>query len=259
MQQRERTWNACVCVCDLYLTDPPYNVDYTGGTKDALKIQNDFMEVEEFRKFLTEAFKQAAAELKPGGAFYIWYSTSATKSFIASAETAGLIIHQNLIWNKNTFVLGRQDYHWKHEPCLYGWKEGSHYFIEDRTQSTVFEADSIDIDKMKKEELKELLRELLKSEVPVDVLDEKKPARSVEHPTMKPVRLMGTLIKNSTRPGETVLDTFAGSGSTLIACEQLGRRCFSMELDPRFVDVIIDRWEKLTGNKAQLIKEEENV
>lgn len=152
---------------------------------------------------------------------------------------------------QKTIVLGRQDYQWKHEPCLYGWKEGdAHYFVDDRTQATVYEDKGIDLKKLKKDEAIKLLQDIFSDKQSTTVINEDKPARSAEHPTMKPVKLLARLIRNSTRPGETVLDPFGGSGSTLIACEQLGRICYTMEFDPKYCDVIIDRWEKLTGQKA---------
>ena len=146
--------------------------------------------------------------------------------------------------------MGRQDYQWKHEPCLYGWKEGAgHYFIEDRTQTTVFE-DKADLDKLSKEELKEMIEEILADKIPTTVIHEDKPLKNDVHPTMKPIRLISRLIKNSSKPGENVIDFFGGSGSTLISCEQLGRKCYTIELDPKYVDVMIDRWETLTGKTA---------
>ena len=160
---------------------------------------------------------------------------------------------QEIIWNKNSFTLGRQDYQWKHEPCLYGWKEGAaHYFINDRTQSTVIE-DKIDVDKLKKEELKKLVEELLAQKENTTVIDEHKPTNNDLHPTMKPIRLLARLILNSSRKNEIVTDFFGGSGSTLIACEQLDRTCYMMEYDPHYVDVIITRWEEYTGQKAKKI------
>ena len=240
-------------LADMYLTDPPYNVDYTGGTKDMLKIANDSMPDEKFKTFLTAAFTTANKHLKAGGAFYIWHADSEGFNFrYAIHEINEWMLKQCLIWNKNTLVLGRQDYQWKHEPCCYGWKSGAaHYFIDRRDFTTVFEDQkSIDINSMKKQELKELCARLLQTNIPTTVIDERKPSVNAEHPTMKPVRLMGRLISNSSRPGEIVLDTFGGSGTTLIACEQLGRKCRMVELDPHYCDVIIARWEKLTGEKA---------
>ena len=133
-------------------------------------------------------------------------------------------MHEQIIWAKNIFVMGRQDYQWKHEPCWYGWKEGAaHYFVDDRTQSTV--------------------------------INEDKPRRADIHPTMKPINLFATLIKNSSKKGEIVLDLFGGSGTTMMACEQLGRVAYLMEFDPKYADAIIARYEEFTGNKAELVEE----
>lgn len=156
-----------------------------------------------------------------------------------------------MIWVKNALVLGHLDYQKKHEPILYGWKDGgSHYFVDDRTQTTVYEDKGLEFKKMRKDELVKLLEDITADKRSTTVLHEDKPVRNADHPTMKPVRLIARLIKNSTRIGETVLDTFGGSGSTLIACEQLNRKCYTMELDPKYCDVIIKRWETLTGQKA---------
>lgn len=209
---------------DLLVTDPPYNVDYVGKTKDALKIENDKKSDDDFHKLLVDAFKAADQVMRPGAAFYIWHADSEGLNFRGACREIGWQVRQCLIWNKNTFVLGRQDYQWKHEPCLYGWKDGAaHYFTDDRTQSTVIEED--------------------------------KPSRSAEHPTMKPIKLLARQIQNSSRPGENVLDMFGGSGSTLITCEQLGRHCFTAELDPKYCDVIIKRWEDFTGQQAEKIND----
>lgn len=208
---------------DLLVTDPPYNVNYEGGTDEKLKIENDNMDAESFQAFLFAAFENAKDSLKPGGAFYVWYASREVVNFSIALERAGLEVRQELIWNKNSLVLGRQDYQWKHEPCLYGWKDGAaHYFIEDRTLTTV--------------------------------MDFNRPTVNKEHPTMKPIDLIGYQIKNSSKKKELVLDLFGGSGSTLIACEQLGRKCCTMEYDPQYVDVIIKRWEDYTGKKAVLLK-----
>lgn len=237
----------------MLLTDPPYNVDYTGNTKDALKIMNDSMEDGAFRTFLTDAFASADSSLKPGGAFYIWHADLEGFNFRFAVRNAGWKLRQCLVWVKNSIVLGRQDYQWKHEPCLYGWKEGTHYFTDDRTQATVID-DKIDLKKLKKEEMLELLQKIYSDRVPTTVLYEDKPLVNDIHPTMKPIKLMAQLIRNSTEPKQSVLDIFGGSGSTLMACEQLDRVCYTMELDPRYVDCIIDRWEKFTGQKATLLK-----
>lgn len=228
---------------DLLLTDPPYNVNYEGGT--GKKIENDNMESSKFQEFLYDAFRNACRVLKEGGAFYIWYASREVVNFSTALERAGLQVRQELIWNKNALVLGRQDYQWKHEPCLYGWKEGAaHYFINDRTLTTVQE-EEIDPTKMKKEELVKLVLQILGKDVPATVIDEDRPSRSEEHPTMKPIKLIARQVRNSTKQDETVLDLFGGSGSTLIACEQLGRTCRTMELSEHYCDVIIQRYINL--------------
>lgn len=206
---------------DMLLTDPPYNVDYEGGT--GLTIQNDNMDDETFREFLRVSFFNANSVMKEGAVFYIWHADSEGYNFRGACHDIGWKVRQCLIWCKNTLVMGRQDYHWKHEPCLYGWKEGaSHLWASDRKQTTVLEFD--------------------------------RPSVSKEHPTMKPVGLFDYLIKNNTNKDDIVLDLFAGSGTSIIACEQNGRIAYSMELDPKYVDVIISRWEKLTGQQAERIE-----
>lgn len=203
---------------DLFLTDPPYNVAYEGKTKDALTIENDKMGSDKFREFLTSAFTAAVSVLKEGAGFYIWFAALEHCNFETALNESGLEVRQELIWKKNSMTFGWQDYQWKHEPCFYGWKDGaSHNWYSDRCQTTILEFD--------------------------------KPARNGEHPTMKPVELFAYQIQNSTKKGDIVLDLFGGSGTTIIACEQTGRIGYSMELDPRYCDVIIKRYENLTGNK----------
>lgn len=210
---------------DLLLTDPPYGVSYVGKTKDALKIENDSKSDDEFIDFLSSAFHAADTVMKPGAVFYIWHADSKGYIFRYACKSIGWEVRQCLIWVKNTMVLGRQDYQWKHEPCLYGWKEGAgHLWASDRKQTTVLEFD--------------------------------KPARNAEHPTMKPVALFDYQIKNNTKGGDVVLDLFGGSGTTIIACEQNGRIGYSMEFDPKYVDVIVKRWENLTGEKAVLVNDD---
>lgn len=204
------------------ITDPPYNVDYTGKTEDSLKIENDKMEDNAFHELLVKAFASADANMRPGAVFYIWHADSESFNFTGACREVGWKVREVLIWNKNTMVLGRQDYQWKHEPCLYGWKEGAgHLWNSDRKQTTVLEFE--------------------------------RPTQSKLHPTMKPVPLFDYQIKNSSNEGNIVLDLFGGSGTTIIACEQNKRKGYCMELDPRYVDVIIDRWEKFTGRKAEKI------
>lgn len=237
---------------DLLFTDPPYNVAIKNSK--GMTIENDDMDGASFRNFLSAAFENASESLKPGGAFYIWHASKEVCSFTECAEKNGLSIRQTLIWVKNHLVLGRQDYKWMHEPCLYGWKDGaSHYFIEESNNPTVIE-DKIDVKKMKKEELQKMLENILAEKIPTTIIRDDKPLVNDLHPTMKPLRMCADLIHNSARPGELVLDLFGGSGSTMMACEQIGRRCYMMEYDPKYVDVIIERWEKLTGKKAQKIE-----
>ena len=236
---------------DLLLTDPPYNVNVSNS--EGMTIENDNMSDGEFKTFLNAAFKNASNHLKEGGAFYIWHGDSETVNFRNACTDNDLLVKQCLIWVKNGFNFGRQDYKWKHEPCLYGWKEGaSHYFIDEYNNPTVIE-DNIDIDKLKKEELKSLLEELLNSKQATTVIHEDKPLKNDLHPTMKPINLLSSLIKNSSKKEEVVLDLFGGSGSTLITAEQLNRKCYMMEYDPKYADVIIDRWETLTGLKAKKV------
>lgn len=209
-------------MADLYLTDPPYNVDYVGKTKDALKIQNDSMDDDKFRAFLTDAFMAANDHIKKGAAFYIWHADTEGFNFRYAVKANGWLLKQTLIWVKNSLVMGRQDYQWKHEPCLYGWKDGSsHNWYGDRKQTTTLEFN--------------------------------RPTRADLHPTMKPLDLWGYQVKNSSKKGDIVLDSFGGSGTTIITCEQLERRGYCMELDAHYCDVIIARWEKLTGKTAEKI------
>ena len=231
---------------DLLLTDPPYNVSYVGKTKDSLTIQNDQMGDEQFQEFLTKAFLTAKEHLKSGAVFYIWYADIEAYNFYQATKNADLQIRQNLIWVKNTLILGRKDYQFRHEPCLYGWTDGAaHTWNGGRKQTTTMEA----IDLMNEEELKRAYKELVE-QLDTSVIYEDKPKANKVHPTMKPIKLMARLIRNSTKQEEIVLDLFTGSGSTLIACEQTNRTCYTTELDPKYVDVIIKRWEDFTGKKA---------
>ena len=238
----------------LLLTDPPYNMDYQGGTKDKMKIANDNMDDVAFVGFLTAAFNCAIQAMRPGAVFYVWHADSKGYEFRTALKEVGLTLRETLIWVKNALVLGRQDYQWRHEPCLYGWKDGAaHYFVDDRSQSTVIEDAGVDYRKLKKDELLKLVLQLTDVSVPNTVIYEDKPTKNDIHPTMKPVKLMARLIKNSTKQEQLVLDLFGGSGSTLIACEQINRKCFTMEYDPKYCDAILDRWEKLTGEEAERI------
>lgn len=224
------------------VTDPPYNVDYSSA--DGKKIANDNMSTGAFRSFLTEAFTAMNARVKMGGAWYIFHADSEGLNFRVAMRDALVTMKQNLIWVKNALVLGRQDYQWQHEPILYGWKPGAaHYFTDDRTNSTTFQDDPPNPEKMNKHELKKLLTQML--ELPSTVIHHDKPSRSSEHPTMKPITLVGKLIANSTKPGDVVLDGFLGSGSTMVAAHQLDRVCAGVEFDPKYCQVILDRMTTL--------------
>jgi DNA modification methylase len=209
---------------DLWLTDPPYNVNYEGGT--GLKIQNDNMKDAEFRQFLKDVYIAANCFLRAGAAFYIWHADSEGYNFRGAAFDAGWKVRQCLIWLKSSLVMGRQDYQWKHEPCLYGWTEGAaHTWNSDRKQTTILEF--------------------------------AKPSRNGEHPTMKPVDLFQYQMANSTKPGDIVLDSFGGSGTTMIAAERINRKARLMELDPAYCDVIVQRWQAFTGKLATLEENKE--
>lgn len=202
---------------DMYLTDPPYNVAYEGKTEDKLTIQNDSMEDSAFYQFLVDSFVAADSVMNEGAAFYVWHADSEGYNFRGACRAVEWELRECLIWNKNTMVLGRQDYQWKHEPCLYGWKGGAaHNWYSDRKQTTV--------------------------------IDMNKPNRNAEHPTMKPVQLFAYLMENSSKPGDIILDSFCGSGTTLIACEQMGRVARVLELDSKYCDVIVERYINLVGS-----------
>jgi DNA modification methylase len=204
---------------DMWLTDPPYNVAYEGGTEEKLTIQNDSMTDDNFRQFLVDAYTAADAVMKQGAVFYIWHADSEGYNFRGAAHDAGWKVRQCLIWKKSSLVLGRQDYQWQHEPCLYGWKDGAgHLWAADRKQTTILEFN--------------------------------KPSRNGEHPTMKPVSLFEYQMLNNTKGGDLVLDSFGGSGTTMIAAEKNGRVARLMELDPKYCDVIVNRWQDFAGKQA---------
>ena len=219
-------------MADLLLTDPPYNValgmDETpeeakkrNRRTDGLTIQNDKMEDDDFRQFLRDVYSAADSVMNAGAAFYVWHADSEGYNFRGAAKDVSWRVRQCLVWNKSSLVMGRQDYQWKHEPCLYGWKEGAaHFWGSDRSQTTV--------------------------------LDFSKPSRNGEHPTMKPLELFQYQVENSSKKGGVVLDLFGGSGTTLIACEKTSRQARLMELAPRYRDVIVKRWQQFTGKTATL-------
>ena len=201
-------------LADMVVTDPPYNVAYEGKTKDALTIKNDSMGNDDFYKFLFDFYSSLGTVVKKGGAIYVWHASCEVINFSQALLDAGWLLKQQLIWVKNAMVLGRQDYQWKHEPCLYGWLDGaSHKWYSDRKQTTVIEWD--------------------------------KPQRNGEHPTMKPVGLFGYQIQNSSKVNDIVIDAFGGSGTTMVACQELKRKARLIEFDPKYCQVIIDRMMKL--------------
>lgn len=225
---------------DLIITDPPYNVNYEGG--NGKKIQNDNMSDKKFLNFLTDAFGVMLGVLKNGGAFYIWHGDSEGYNFRQAVKNCNGRVRECLIWVKNSFVFGRMDYHYRHEPCLYGWKEGAgHYWEGRRDLSTVFDETRADWKKMNKEQLIEELKRV-DNEIKTSIIYEDNPKKSEEHPTMKPVRLFERLMLNSSKAEDIVLDPFGGSGTTIITAAKTGRYARSMELDPHYCDVIRKRW-----------------
>jgi site-specific DNA-methyltransferase (adenine-specific) len=201
-------------LADLVVTDPPYNVAYEGKTKNKLNIMNDNMGDGDFYQFLYDFYTALGSYTKAGGSWYVWHSDSEGANFRKAMADAGIMVKQCLIWVKNSMILGRQDYQWKHEPCLYGWKEGAaHGWYSDRKQTTILEFD--------------------------------KPQRNAEHPTMKPIPLFAYQIGNSSKQGDIVADGFGGSGTTMVACHQMNRKAYLVEFDPKYCQVILDRMRKL--------------
>lgn len=231
-------------IADLVLTDPPYNINYQGGTKDKLTIENDKLLNVDFRALLDGAMTSLARHSAPGAGFYVFHSDSERVNFQQALESAGWLVKQNLIWVKNSLVLSRQDYHWQHEPILYGWLAGAaHNWETDRKQATIIDHQQ-DFAKMPKAELVALLEGIYSTS---DAIRYDRPTRSLDHPTMKPVGLLQYLLCNSTQTGDIVLDPFGGSGSTLIACHGERRKARLVELDPKYADVILRRYMEHTG------------
>jgi DNA modification methylase len=202
-------------LADMCHTDPPYNINYEGGSKKREKIKND--KLDDFPQFLNTVYKNISAFLKKGGSIYVWHAPSETHNFIQQFINAGFLFKSYIIWNKNNSTFGRSDYHWKHESCIYGWLDGaSHKWFGDRKQTTVWDID--------------------------------RPFRSDEHPTMKPIQLCSKAIVNSSKNDDIILDVFLGSGSTMVAAHQLKRKCYGMEIDPNYCQVIVDRMLKLDPN-----------
>ena len=238
-------------LADCVFTDPPYNVAYQGGTKDKLTIQNDDMDDAAFDEFLFKFYQATIENTKEGGPIYVCHADSAGEAFRHNMEKAGWLLKQCLIWVKDSLVLGRQDYNWQHEPILYGWKPGAaHSWYGPFTNTTVIEMEKRDWKNASKQELVDFITDAFSTS---SVIREKRPRKNDIHPTMKPIALVSKMLKNSCQSGDRVLDPFGGSGSTLIACEQLGLKAAIIELDPKYCDVIIKRWETLTGQKAELV------
>lgn len=207
---------------DLLLTDPPYGIDYQGRTKDKLKIQNDSLGDSDFIEFLAKALDSAKSVLKRGSSIYMWYSQVRSLAFYAAMKKAQIAPKQQLVWVKSNITMGKP-YRNKYEPCIFATLSKDYCWYSDNSQSTVMNFDN--------------------------------PKKNKLHPTMKPIALFDYQIKNSTKSGDTVLDLFGGSGTTIMACEQDGRNACVMEYDPKYVDVIIKRWEDFTGEKAELIED----
>lgn len=245
-------------VADLVVTDPPYNIDYGTAEQDRNEyrgieraersILNDNMSDESFHQFLLNFYKNTYSKTKGGGVIYVFHSIKESVNFIKALREAGYKLSQTLIWVKDHFTLGRSDYQWQFEPILYGWREDKpHYFIHDRTQSSVFE-NKEELAKKKKEELLKILNEIYEH-YPSDIVRDSKPLRNAEHPTMKPITLCAKLIQNSSREQEIVYDAFAGSGSTLMACQQMNRTSYNIELAENYCDVIVKRYAKMFGDE----------
>lgn len=240
-------------LADCILTDPPYNVAYEGKTSEKLTIQNDEMSDKAFEDFLTASYKAMFEVTKEGGPIYVFHADTSGEAFRRNMVESGFMLKQCLIWVKNTLVLGRQDYNWQHEPILYGWKPGAaHPWHGPFTNTTVIDDAPRDLAERSKKELLEYITSAFEGS---SAIRENKPSRSDIHPTMKPISLVSRLLKNSMLSGERVLDSFGGSGSTLIAAEQLGLKASLVELDPKYVDAIIKRWENLTGQKAEQVND----
>lgn len=206
----------------LVFTDPPYNVAYVGKTKDKLVIENDQMNSDDFNQFLRDTFSMMWSVMAEGAVYYCCHPGGPiSETFYRTLRESNLPVRQQIIWAKNSMVLGHSDFHYKHEPLAYGWKEGPHFSCGDRTLTTVWEID--------------------------------RPGASREHPTMKPLELVHRAITYSSRPDDVVYDPFGGSGTTLLAAEPLGRRCRMMELDPAYCDVIVDRWRAIYDGEVKVV------
>lgn len=238
-------------LADLLLTDPPYGVDYQGPiTSKRTTIENDNMDDFYFTDFLTKVFSNAFNSLKVGAAAYVFYADNRDFVFKDTFIHSGFEWRQNLNWIKDHFVLGMKDYQNRSEPILYGSKGKRSYFIEDRTQDNLLNFKNTNIDNLTDAEARELLNFIKEKYIETtDCIYCKRPLKSKIHPTMKPIELFGKLMHNSTHKGDLVLDLFGGSGTTIMAAQQLGRVAYSMEYDPHYCDCILERFEEDTGIK----------
>ena len=261
----------------LVITDPPYNVNYGDkaemleeyldgkGNRNTSTILNDNMGDQEFLQFLTDAFTRAYEAMGEGAPIYIFHAETEGKNFREAFNASGLKISQCLIWVKSSFVLGRQDYHWRHEPILYGWKEGAaHPWYGGRKKDTTIleECSGVTVKQTRNGDLitftdgfstVSIRAKEYEIEDTNTVIFHERPTRNDDHPTMKPVGLIVKLLRNSSKRGDVVLDPFGGSGSTLLACEEQKRTCYTMELAPEYCDVIVRRWEAVSGGKAERV------
>lgn len=237
---------------NLVLTDPPYNMHYTGAANGKAKaILNDNMPEPEFQEFLTKFYKNAHDHMNPGATIYAFYKEMGWGSFMKCMKDGGLTFKQELIWAKDHLVLGGAKYQNIYEPFLMGCKGDSiKTWNGGRKQTSVLEG----IDLMSHEDLLKAYKELIES-IDTDIVREERTKKNDLHSTMKPIKLLARLIRNSSDVGDIVADFFAGSGSTLIAAEQTGRICYCNELDPHYCSVILERWEKFTGKTAERISE----
>jgi DNA modification methylase len=259
----------------MVFTDPPYNVDYTGATEDKLKIRNDKMADADFYSFLLKSYKNMFDAVAPGGAIYVCHADTEGLNFRKAMLDAGWLLKQCIIWVKSSMVMGRQDYHWQHEPILYGWKPGAaHIWNGDRRQTTVIDhfagitaapdGKGVTLTFASGVEtvvIRVPIYEVIKKhdDATTSVWRFEKPTRNADHPTMKPVGIPARAINNSSRTGDIVLDLFGGSGSTLIAAEQTGRTCYTMELDQIYADVIVSRYIAQVGGDKDVFLLRDNV
>jgi len=239
---------------DIMVTDPPYNVDYADlvehrreagmSQRTCAAIANDKMSDANFKAFLLDFYKAAHGIMKGGAALYVFHSSREMLNFMTALKDAGFKYAQTITWIKNHFTIGRQDYQWITEPVIYGWKQAEgcpHYFINDHTKSTAYEAAQLDFKKLSKAEAITLLEKVFAEERTTAIYCDR-PIKSTEHPTMKPIKLCAEFIFNSSREGALVYEPFCGSGSTLIAAEQLNRRCFAIEIDTKYCDATVKRY-----------------